>query len=164
MWEGCFIFLGGAIVQKEVFIKILWRAGEQSFSVYRTLSYHWIIISSNNTKPTSTCGAKLTLKIKSYKIQCKLNRQGNGLLKYLALEQPCSPATTCDMSSGVVRRKGHSLPSSAMLLAVSADFMVLDGDEPGAVLILAASAWCNFTRDVFFQPQKVQIMYLRKHA
>lgn len=58
--------------------------------------------------------------------------------------------TTCVMSCGVVRRKGHSLPSSAMLLVVSADFMVLDGDGPGAVLILAASAWFNFTQDVFF--------------
>lgn len=58
--------------------------------------------------------------------------------------------TTCVMSSGVVRRKGHSLPSSAMLLVVSANFMVLDGDEPGAVLIQGASAWFNFKQDVFF--------------
>lgn len=58
--------------------------------------------------------------------------------------------TPCVVSSGVVRRKGHSLPSSAMLLVVSTDFMVLDGDEPGAVLILGATAWFNFTQDVFF--------------
>lgn len=64
------------------------------------------------------------------------------------------------MSYGVVRRKGRGLPRSAMLLVVSADFMVLGDDEPGAGLILAASARCNFTQDVFFQLQKVQIMCL----
>lgn len=58
--------------------------------------------------------------------------------------------TTCDTSSGVVRRKGRRLPRSAMLLVVSADFMVLGDDEPAAVLILAASARFNFTQDVFF--------------
>lgn len=58
--------------------------------------------------------------------------------------------TTCDTSSGVVRRKGRRLPCSAMLLVVSADFMVLGDDEPAAVLILAASARFNFTQHVFF--------------
>lgn len=71
--------------------------------------------------------------------------------------------TTYDMSSGVVRRTGRRLSCSTMLLAVSADFMVLGDGELGTVLIPAASARCNFTQDVFFQLQKVQMMCLWKH-
>lgn len=65
--------------------------------------------------------------------------------------------TTCVMSSG---EKAPGPPGAAALLVVSADFLVPDGDEPGAVFIPAASARFNFTRDVFFlAAKKVQMMH-----
>lgn len=75
-----------------------------------------------------------------------------------------SPVMECDLSSGVVRGKESGLPSSAMLLVVSVDFMVLDDDEPRAVLILAASARCHFAQHVSFQLREVQMMYLCKQV